>query len=497
MDGLFALRAGATLLGLIALSLAVWKYQQTLSALHKFFTEPSSPVNLGIVRIIVFGTLFESSLASQASWLAGLPSQFQHLPRGWVWLADTGLFEPRIVHAAQLGLIVGSALATAGALTAVAMPLTSLCALLVFGVENFYFKIGHSLHVPTLAACVLAASPAGDALSIDSLLRRLRKRPSFADSIVYTAPVRFCWLLVGTMYLFPGLWKLWESGDQWIDGSKLVNEMFDKWAQLPEFTPRYRFDRVRWLLIILGSWTLVLEVFFFFMLFARATRVAAALFASSFHIGIGFTLGIWFSPFVPLILLADIPQLFELRALAPIGRVFERARARFASALKHSPELGALNRAPRWAAAAFAIGSVWLLGMFAAGLGPIDSWPIAVYPRFSDRKAAPTSSGMSLGVFVVQGDGSTVELPHALDVLGDPAATYRVTRTLVRARDRNDKKTLNQYESLFVRIAEHARGPLAPDEHLKVVSFHFPADPAERIGRGEEELIFETEDGGS
>jgi hypothetical protein len=30
--------------------------------------------------------------------------------------------------------------------------------------------------------------------------------------------------VIGTMYLFPGLWKLWEGGDLWITGQKLEAE---------------------------------------------------------------------------------------------------------------------------------------------------------------------------------------------------------------------------------------------------------------------------------
>lgn len=497
LDGLFALRAIAVFLGLGACALVVWKHEQTLSLLKKFFGEPSSPLNLGIVRIVVFATLYQSALLSDADFLARLPRAFLHLPRGWVWLADTGLLEPSVVHAARITLIWTTAAATVGLVTPVATVLASASALLVFGVENFYFKIGHSLHVPVLSACVLAASPAGDALSIDALVRRLRKQPPFAASRAYTVPVRFCWLLVGTMYLFPGLWKLWESGDQWLDGSKLANEMFDKWAQLPDFTPTVRLDRARTLLIVLGAWTLVLEIGFFFMLFARATRVVAAFLASSFHVGIGFTLGIWFSPFVPLILLADVPQIFELRALRPLARVGQKLGEPLRRILRLASAETTRVRSPRWAAAAFVVGAVWLGSMFVAGLGPVDSWPVAVYPRFADRKKGPTSHGMALGVFVVHRDGSELELPTALDVLGDPAAVYRVARTVIRARHRKDYKTLTQYEDLFIRLAERVYGRLQSGEQLRVLSYDFPSDPSERTGRGKGSFVLETNPAGS
>lgn len=340
---------------------------------------------------------------------------------------------------------------------------------------------------------MIAASPSGDALSVDAWIRRWRKKPRFEPSTSYAVPVRFCWLLVGTMYLFPGLWKLWETGDQWFDGSKLAIEMFDKWAQLPDFTPTYRFDRVRPLLIVLGAWTIVLEVGFFFMLFARPTRVAAALFASSFHIGIGFTLGIWFSPFVPLLLLADVPEIFEMRPLRPLLQLAKNAVGPLQKFLAGSSERADTRRSPRWTAASVLVGSVWLGGMFIAGLGPVDTWPVAIYPRFADRKAAPTSSGMTLGFIHARADGTERELPNALDVLGDSAASFRVARTVIRAKQRKDYRTLTRFEELFVICAERLIGPLQRGDQLRVVYFRFPADPSEREGRGPAHFLLETD----
>lgn len=496
MDGLFVVRAAAVLLALLASAAIVWKYEEIVDVLRRFFCSRTSPINLAIVRIIVFGTLLESAVKSDASFLASLPSGFRKLPRGWVWLADTPLFEPGVVHAAQVALVVAAALAMIGTLTPIASVVAAICALLIFGVENFYFKIGHSLHVPTLSACVLAASPSGDALSVDAWIRRWRKKPRFEPSTSYAVPVRFCWLLVGTMYLFPGLWKLWETGDQWFDGSKLAIEMLDKWAQLPDFTPTYRFDRVRPLLIVLGAWTIVLEVGFFFMLFTRPTRVAAALFASSFHIGIGFTLGIWFSPFVPLILLADVPEIFEMRPLRPLLQFANNAVALLPKFLGASPEGADTRRSPRWSAASTLVGSVWLGGMFIAGLGPVDTWPIAIYPRFADRKSAPTSNGMALGFIHVRANGTERELPNVLDVLGDSAASFRVARTVIRARHRKDYRTLTRFEELFVRCAERVIGSLQDGDQLRVVYFQFPADPGEREGRGSPHFVLETNPAG-
>jgi hypothetical protein len=493
MDGLFAIRAIALTSWLLGCALVVWKHQRATAVLRNFFCEPSTPINLALVRIIVFGTLFLSAKESDATWLSSLPREFQHFPRGWVWLADTGIFAPSVVHLAQMSLLLGAALALVGAFTTLSSVIASLSALLVFGVENSYFKIGHSLHVPVLCACVLSASPCGDALSVDALWRRWKRLPNFTASTVYTLPVRFCWMLVGTMYLFPGLWKLWETGDQWLDGSKLVYEMFDKWAQLPDFHPKYRFDQQPFLLAFLGTGTLVLEVGFFFLLFARGTRVAAALFASCFHIGIGLTLDIWFSPFVPLILLADFPEVLALRPLRPLARKIEQLRARWPASFEGAKDRPTATRDLRWAAAASVVGGLWLAGMFAAGVAPIDSWPIAVYPRFAERKSSPTSTGMNLGIFLVRSAGSTVELPNALDALGDSAATYRVARTVVRARHKNDRKTLGQYERLFVMAAERVHGPLQAGEQLRVLSYEFPADPNERSDRGEGSLVLETD----
>lgn len=137
LDGLLALRAFTVFLGIAGCALLVWKHEQTLALLGKFFGEPSSPLNLGVVRVVVFATLFLSALSSEADFLARLPREFQHLPRGWVWLADTVLLDSGVVRWARIALVWAAAAATFGVFTSLSTVLTSATALLVFGVENF------------------------------------------------------------------------------------------------------------------------------------------------------------------------------------------------------------------------------------------------------------------------------------------------------------------------------------------------------------------------
>ena len=231
-----------------------------------------------------------------------------------------------------------------------------------------------------LCCLVLAVSPCGDALSFDRLWRRAGGEPAPGPSAAYTLPVRLCWLLLGTIYLFPGLWKVWEGGDLWITGEKLRWELLGKWGQQRgRFEPPLRIDLYPWLLRILGTGTLVFEVGFLPALFWRRTRIVAAFSAVAFHIGVRLFLGIRFYPALPLILLADLPPFGSAAIAAPLRRRV-------------------------WPVAL--VGGALFAAQVYAGFSQIDSWPIALHPKFSERGAGISDVVRSAEIVLKPKDGS-------------------------------------------------------------------------------------------
>ena len=132
--------------------------------------------------------------------------------------------------AARWLFVVACALALVGAGTRVSAPCAVLLGVFVLGVPQFFGKLNHDHHVLWFAA-ILAASRCGDALSFDGWRSGVRPAPDVA----YGLPLRLCWVLVGVVYFFPGLWKAWVAGADWIAGDALRLHMHDKWLELRDF----------------------------------------------------------------------------------------------------------------------------------------------------------------------------------------------------------------------------------------------------------------------
>jgi len=499
MDALFWVRFGFVSLCFIAAVALLRKPQELVAGLKQFFLEPTSAVNLGLLRIAVFYLLYCSGYDRTSNWYASLSNTFLKLPRGWIWLADLYPVLMNYIKPTEWVFIIASGLALIGLFTRVSTVVSSVLAVWVMGIPNFYFKIGHADHVVVLSALVLACSRSGDALSVDWLIRRFRGRGIAppARSVAYTVPIRFSWLLVGTSYLFPGLWKLWEGGDLWINGHKLEVEMALKWAQLPDFVPRFRVDHLPAVMIFFGTMTLVFEIGYFFALFSRRTRVLAGVIATSFHFGVGSTMGIWFSLWFPLIVVLDFPELFGVAPFSwlrkPVFRIWNAVEERVRARVPRLKEPAAEVLVPGPPAAAFAAGSLLVLGMFVAGLGPIDSWPIAVYPRFDDRNASAPRTSFGL-LYVVQEPGKEErELKSNFFPLGDTASAYRIVRAAIQAKAKKRQALLDEHVALLARLVRENNPPMPSGTRLMIYRFDFHVDPAERAGdKRKRSLIAET-----
>ena len=459
---LAVVRIAAALLALLLVGAAFRWREQVWGVWQKFWAEPTSPVNAALLRIFLFYTLMRSAIGQNPVWYARLPSGERDLPLGWGWLGSLP-FDEVLASGAEDALIVSAAAATLGLFTRVSAPCAALLAVYVLGLPNFFAKVNHAHHIRVLSALVLAFSPCGDALSLDRLFRRFRGHAAPPPSVAYTLPVRFVWLLIATTYFFPGFWKLWDGGNDWITGTKLKFELYKRWAATPDFEPLYRIDRHPWLLSLLGTMTLVFEIGFVFALFKRATRTLAALAAVGFHLGIGAIMGIHFHAFFPLIVLIEIPERWET-----VRRHVPAALLRFAWACRDSLvewREAALRRIrprgePRpWplraASPVLVVGAVLLGAQVWTGFAKISSWPVSVHPLFNDRPGALPKTGKLLRVYLEADGEKPVDLGRKLRRLG-PARLRNlledVDRKLVRGRARHGGRSL---VALFHRAGVH------------------------------------------
>ncbi|HEX7251607.1 MAG TPA: HTTM domain-containing protein, partial [Thermoanaerobaculia bacterium] len=285
----------------------VWaaRYADRVRAtLRGFFGEKGSAIDLAVFRIVLFGTIFYCADPATLRLYAGLPRELLTPPFGFGLTVRTFPFDPRIAAAGALLLRGVCLLGIVGLFTRSAAFVATLLTYYVLGIPQCFGQVDH-YHFLVWFSLILAFSRCGDALSIDSLLLGRRGALPVSDSVIYARPIRWVWVLMGLVYLFPGLWKLWISGDRWFFGNALASHMYVKWAEL-RWVPAVRLDRMPWLARAAGLGAIAFELTFLPLVLRRRTRAFAAVGGLAFHnlsnalMGISFFwLQLMYASFVP------------------------------------------------------------------------------------------------------------------------------------------------------------------------------------------------------
>jgi hypothetical protein len=288
-----------------------------------------------------------------------------------------------------------------------------LLSLYVLGVPNFFGGIGHGSHHIIWFLALLAASPSGAVLSVDNWMRRRRgERRVFEPSQIYALPIRFAWLLLGVIYLFPGLAKA-SSGPAWFLSDNMRLNLYQKWLS-HDFLPVFRVDLVPGLCEFIGATTIAFEVLFIVLIFFPHIRPWAVLCGFMFHLTIRYFMHIGF-----LELLICYVVFVDWHAL------YGRLRGKRAGV-----EGGVAYRSDGFKRAVVPVGAFLLLMNLLCGVLIVDSWPFTIYPRFKRIKVESKSV-------------------YSEVLLYDDTGNVRVIEPLVRA------KVWNRLRSRHPELREH------------------------------------------
>lgn len=253
-----------------------------------------SAIDLAVLRITVaFVLLASTSIASAEHW-AALPLAARTVPLGVGWLVPHLRIDPPTVHAVRLFFQGACVLGMLGLATRWAFAAIVTSAFYLLLVPQLGGAVFHDHHLLWLAVIVLL-SPAGDALSIDAWRATRRHRPPPTHGLAHGVALRCAWIVIGLVFLFPGIHKLAESGWDWAFSDNLRNQMWWKWAQDPALLPSFRIDRHPWLCRGLAALTILFELSFLPLVLSRRTRGLAVLTALAFHAGAELFMGIQFS----------------------------------------------------------------------------------------------------------------------------------------------------------------------------------------------------------
>ena len=297
------------------------------------------------------------------------------------WLLPHLPIRPGLAGAAVAGLSLASACGCLGLFSRTSALASAIFGFYVFGLTHFYGKVDHNDQHLVWFALLLAASPCGDALSIDALLRGRRAGPATdrrRAAAEYTVPLRVTAVLIGAVYFFPGLWKIRESGAGYVAADNVRDQLrlFWTWSYAERWLPTFRIDRHPALCRAAGLAAIVFELSFVFLVFSRRLRPLAAVAGVAFHAATGALLQIhFFTLQACYAALIDWPR---------IGRALRRAAPPpdpATDAVPARPAASGLHGCP---ALVLLVGAFLAAAEVAASLGRhVSGWPFACYPVFS------------------------------------------------------------------------------------------------------------------
>lgn len=239
----------------------------------------------------------------------------------------------------------------------------------LLGIPQLYGNYIH-YHVIVYTSIFLFVSRSGDSISVDALVSG--SKHSHRPSNVYVIPFRVLWLTMALTYFFPGFWKIWNCGLDWIFTDTLIHHVQLKWSSLPSSFPTFDISALKPIPTIAAAFTVWFELSFIFLLLKSKTRWLAFIGMATFHIGIYVVMNINF-----------LPQVFLLFSSLILS---ELAISKTETPTTPSPEESKLDPNTFLLKSTFCV--IFLI-VAVHGIFQIKSWPFSVYPTFG--YFAPTS----------------------------------------------------------------------------------------------------------
>lgn len=275
----------------------------TVPNIRKTISETKrTATDLAVFRILFFGffaiglIIYPNSISDQITPFIDLPESAQvALPfMGWYpKLIPINHFAYRVFSLLFYISIFTSLL---GIKTRWSISIFTISLFYLFMIPNLYGKVNHNHHLIWFPA-ILAFSPCADRFSIDAFLRNRKGLSKRHSTKSYTLPFLFIWGLIGIIYFFPGFWKIWSNGLDWVLTDNIRNQMYYKWFQLGDsgsWLPFFRVDQHPILYKGIGLFTVLFEISFIPLLFNKSTRKIAIASGLLFHFGTWLFMNIFF-----------------------------------------------------------------------------------------------------------------------------------------------------------------------------------------------------------
>lgn len=438
------------------------------SVVSKFFSEATHPINLGIFRIVLFAALIIYVDIPQVVQFSRFPVELRVAPFGIGWLINILPINPAWATVASYLFIVACVSGVLGLFSRTSATIAVILGFYVLGIPQFFGKIDHYHHLLWFAA-ILAASPCGDALSLDSFIASRKKNTNEAlgSSVSYALPLKFVMLLMGIIYFFAGVWKFVIGGLGWATGDTMKYILYAQWFRL-DWMPAFRIDQYPLLYKAAGIGVMSFELAFIFLLFFPRIRTIAAIGGILFHFlvylfaHINFwTLAVCYVAFIN----------FE-----PLHHLFRKAEQVPLEADPSNRKSKIVNRN----SVVLLVGTLFLSINILCGLALIDSWPFAVYPTFASVQEKYLQS---LSISLVNPDGTATEIipykERSLQSTMHPSRLIGLFTQVLWAKDSTEARTRG---TALLNVLAERDGRLRQAKSIYIFKDICSVIPEEQIG---------------
>jgi predicted DCC family thiol-disulfide oxidoreductase YuxK len=287
---------------------------QIFSLVKNFFAAATHPINLAVFRIVFFWTLLDPERVPNTIFYSQLPVELQVVPQGLGWLFTYSPINETLAKVFSNLYLVTCFTGMIGLWSRTSALLTAVFGFYILGIPQIFGKVNHYHHIIWFSA-LLAASPCGDAFSCDAIFsawkradRGITSPPS--SSSAYAVPLRFVQLLLGIIYFFPGFWKIWGGGLDWVFSENLKFQMYDKWLESGKWMPFFRLDHHPLMYKFSALVTVIIELSFIFLIFLPRLYVLAPLGGFIFHHMAGMFMNLRFDLYYYYTIFFDLHAIF-------------------------------------------------------------------------------------------------------------------------------------------------------------------------------------------
>ncbi|MBD1867613.1 hypothetical protein H6F95_09960 [Cyanobacteria bacterium FACHB-471] len=290
-------RTGFVFLFIYLLLLATHNREWSQQIFSNFFNAVTHPFNLAVFRIFFFAALCQWIDLGTTLRLSRLPTELRVAPFGLEWLTPIIPINEPLARFACYLLFLASFAALIGLFTSISAWVTVIVGVYALGIPQLYGNVGHYHHLIWIAA-ILAASRCGDYFSCDAVFAAWKRADQGvvappAASQAYALPLRFVWLVIGSVYFFPGVRKFWISGLDWVFTDNFRYHLYRKWLE-NHWVPGFRVDNYPALFMPMALSAILFEAAFIFLVFLPRFRPWIALIGFSFHSAVEFIMRISF-----------------------------------------------------------------------------------------------------------------------------------------------------------------------------------------------------------